>query len=279
MKAIPDYAAMPLRGFLSYMKASMRLLHMSMGGIGMITSIPRGLKALGEHDYADDVPSDPVKRKEGFEKELKVAETRAKFAAKELADGFPLLHAHTLVGIWSAFESAMEDALVGVLMNESNWLQSETFFKVRIPLAEFEALEKEERIRFLIQEIERHHSPSQKRGVEGFERLLGYINLSGAVDPDIKKTIWELSHIRNVIVHRGSVADRRLVQSCPWLGLKVGDKVTVTHDVVGKYYHALGEYLTTVLYRLCTRYEIDIEEKLRSDPKDLTLTEDPESLF
>jgi hypothetical protein len=269
MGAIPRYVAVPLNGFLNYLKESMRLLHMSMRGISMITSIPHSLVVLGEHRYSENPPNDPAKRKEAFQKKLEAAEVSAKFAEKELEEGFPLLHAHTLVGAWSALESAIEDALVRILMNEPDLLQSEPFSKVRIPLAEFEALEKEERIRFLIEEIERSRGLPRRQGADGFETLLGYVNLSGAVNPDVKKAIWELSHVRNVLVHRGSVADRRLVQSCPWMGLSVGDKVTITHETLGKYYAVLSEYLVAILNRLCAKYDdVDGERVLRSDAEE-----------
>lgn len=253
MENIPRYVARPLQGFLNYLKESMRLLHMSMGGIGMITSVPNSLMVLGEDGYSRNPPTDPLRRKEEFQKELEAAKARANFAEEELKQGFPLLHAHTLIGAWSAFESAVEDALVGILMNEPDLLQSERFSKVRIPLAEFEALEKEERIRLLIEEIERRDNLTQRQGVDRFETLLGYVNLSGTVAPDLKKVIWELNHVRNVLVHRSAVVDRRFVQSCPWMMLRVGDKVSVTHEALSKYYDALTEYLVALVHRLCAK--------------------------
>lgn len=264
MENLPRYVAEPLLRFLDYLEESMRLLHTSMQGMGMITTIPNALTVLGERAYSEEMPDDPKQRKQDFQRHLESAQKSAAFAEKERTQGFPLLHAHTLVGFWSALESAIEDAIVGMLVNEPDLLQNEVFSRVRIPLAEYELLEKEERMRFLVEEVERSHIPARRRGVDGFEGLLGVVGLTGPVDADLKKTLWELSHLRNVIVHRGSVADRQLVQKCPWLGLKVGDKVTVSHGALGRYYSALYDYLMTLIYRLGAKYGVDIEKKIQS---------------
>jgi hypothetical protein len=254
MERLPRYVADPINGFLDYMEENMQLLHMSMRGIGMITMVPNALSVLGERPYSENRPDDPETRKQDFQKALEAAESAARFAEREGKQGFPLLHAHSLVGAWSALESAIEDAIVGMLMNEPDLLWNETLSKIRIPLAEFEALDKEERMRYLLEELERTHGLRRRQGVDGFEDLLGHVNLSGAVEPDIKKAIWELSNLRNVIVHRGSMADRRLVQGCPWMGLRVGDKVTVTHEALGRYFAALHQYLIVILHRLRAKY-------------------------
>ena len=59
MDDIPRYVARPLQGFLDYQKESMRLLHMSMGGIRMITSVPHSLEVLGEDQYSANRPGIP----------------------------------------------------------------------------------------------------------------------------------------------------------------------------------------------------------------------------
>lgn len=264
MDAIPSYVASPLRSYLDYLDESMRLLHMSMGGIAMITSIPHSLEVLGEGAYCSNPPEDPVKRKAEFLKELRQAQERARFAEKERDRGFPLLHAHTLVGVWGAFESALEDSIVGMLMNEPDLLQSEHFSKIKVSLADFLVLEKEDHVRYIVEEMSRSHSLVRRQGVDGFEIFLGFVGLSGAVDPAIKKTIWEVNHVRNVIVHRGSIADRKLVQSCPWLNYKVSDKITISHQALEKYVGTLTEYLNILIRRLCVKYDVDYEKKVQA---------------
>jgi len=244
--AIPRYAANPLLRFIDYSRQSLQILHMSTSGISMQIALPNTLEVLEETDHAPRTPEDAAKRREEYEHELRQAKELAEFADKEEKNGFPLLHEHTLVGLWGAFEASVEDCLIGMLLEEPELLQNEAFSKVRIPLVEFETLEKEERMRLLIAELERGQGLGRKHGVDAFEALLAQVKLSGAVDPEIKKTLWEMHHVRNVIVHRGSLADRRLVQGCPWMGLKVGDRIIISHRALHKYDHALGEYLLSI---------------------------------
>ena len=255
---IPRYAAEPLLVFTEYSKQSSRILHMCMRGISVHTMMPDTLMVLHKHTTAE-----AEEKRHKYEREMKRATAEADFAKKEIDAGFPLLYAHHLVGLWGALEAAVEDCLVGILINEPDLLRSDAFSRLRIPLAEFECLDKEERVRFLLAEVERGQGLGRRQGVDAFESLLGHVNLSGPVDPEIKKTMWEMHHVRNVIVHRNSLVDRRLKEACPWLGLKVGEKITVDHKSFGQYAQALGEYLMTIIYRLGAKYEVNVEGKIQ----------------
>ena len=142
-------------------------------------------------------------------------------------------------------------------MNDPEILKNEVFSKIRLPLGEFEMLEKEERMRFLISEFERNQGTNRKHGVDMFEILLEPFGLGGRVESEVKKTLREMHHVRNVLVHRGDKADRRVVEGCPWLGLRVGDTLTVRHDQFGRYMHALVEYTLELLHRLHHKFGYD----------------------
>jgi hypothetical protein len=220
--------------------------------------MPRVLEVLYSPGITSEDEIPPSKRR----LRLKEAKEVAAFAEKEIACGCPLLHAHTLVGAWGALEAAIEDLVLGILMNEPNELNNEAFSNIRVPLANFEALEKEDRMRLLIEEVNRLNSSHRSQGIDAFERLLEKFLLSGAVKAETKKDIWEMNNVRNVIVHRNSIADRRLVKNCPWLNLKPGDAVIVTHDQLDRYGQALCDYALTITHRLGTRYGVDIEAKI-----------------
>jgi hypothetical protein len=253
-KKIPEWAKAPLTRFLDHCEESHRLLHMSMQGICGLRGIPQALEVLEETRREDDpVPEGDARAR------LKEARERAKFAEAEIERGFPLLHAHALIGLWASFEAAIEDVLVAFLMNQSEILQHEAFAKLRVPLCEFEMLEKDERMRFLISEFERNQGLSRKHGVDRFEVVLAPFGLSGAVDPEIKKKVREMHFIRNVLVHRAGIADRRLVQGCPWLGLQVGQSVIITHEAAVGYENALGKYLVKLIHRLRLKFGVDAE--------------------
>ncbi len=244
---------------MDYWNEANRLLHVSMDAVSKLLWEPNIIEVLAKTAPAEEkAQEDPEKHR----LELEEAQNLASFAQKEIDSGFPLLHAHTLVGAWGAMEATIEDMLVGMLMNEPELLQKEAFAKVRIPLADFEALEKEERMRLLVEEIDRAQNSGRKQGIERFEGLLDRFDLSGSVNAQIRKDVWEMNHVRNVLVHRRSLADRRLVQACPWMGLKVGDRLVITHKALYRYAHALYLYVINIQYRLGDKYGVDLDAKI-----------------
>ena len=155
MENLPRYVANPFLAFTDYMEQNHRLLQMSINGICSFMAMPNTIQALKETDIAVYTPEEAERNEDEYKKDLERANSLAEFARKERDDGFPLLHAHALVGAWGALEAAIEDALIGILLNESELLRSEVFSRVRIPLVEFDLLDKEERIRLLVEELGR----------------------------------------------------------------------------------------------------------------------------
>jgi hypothetical protein len=194
---VPDWAKKPIRRFLEYHEESGRLLHMSINAVARCEGMPqlvaghnkarKLLIRLGDEE--EKLP--PMMTQEQ-------AEELAKFAKNEIERDFPLLHAHTLMGLWSALEVMVEDMLVAFLMNDSEILKNEAFSKIRLPLSEFKMLEKEERMRFLINEFERNQGTNRKHGVDMFEILFEPFGLGGTVKPEVKKNMREMHHVRNV---------------------------------------------------------------------------------
>jgi hypothetical protein len=247
MKTLPEYASQPLRHFVYSCERNSRLLHLSMRGIRALT----GMANISEILLVD---TDHPEREKSV---LRLAELKkeAELAESEEATGYPLLHAHALVAAWGSLEAAIEDMLVGILVNEPSELKKDSFAKIRVPLADFEARDQEDRMRFLLTEIQR--GLGRRNGISAFEGILAAFDLSGDVDEEDKKLIWEMHHLRNVIVHRNSRADRRLVDSCPWLNLKLNDEVTISHSQLRTFFGVLHHYVLTVTHRLGKRYDID----------------------
>lgn len=200
----------------------------------------------------------------------------AAFAKSEIEKGFPILHVHALVALWGLLEAAIEDALVAFLLNEPDRLRNEPFGKLKITLADFEASEKDDRMRLLLAELERDKSVRRRHGVDRFEVLLEAFGFSAPVHPLVKKELYALHHIRNVIVHRGSLADRRLVQACPWLSLKIGEPIIVTHKAYARYDSALAYYVLKILERF--RAHFGLSELAGPDSSKCT-EENEESIF
>jgi hypothetical protein len=73
--------------------------------------------------------------------------------------------------------------------------------------------------------------------------------------------------MRNVIVHRASLADRRLVEACPWLNLQINDPVTVPHKSLDMAGRAVCACVLTLTHRLGKRYNVDTHGLIERAPK------------
>jgi hypothetical protein len=230
---------------------ALKMLHLCVHGISIVTRRPEMVQRV--IDLTIQVGKDVTPE---LKSDLESASKEATFAENEAKNGFPFLNAHALVGAWGALEAAVEDMLVGILMNEPKSMEKEEFAKIRLPLPKFEALDKEERMRFLLGEAQRAHAVGTMQGVDTFEKLLQLFGLAGSVDGDSKKMLCEMNHLRNVIVHRDSLADLHLVQACPWLKLNMGDRILVNDDKYGLCSDAVYEYLKALARRLAERYGV-----------------------
>jgi hypothetical protein len=85
------------------------------------------------------------------------------------------------------------------------------------------------------------------------------LGLGGSVDREVKRTLYELFQIRNVVVHRACIADRRLVEECARLGLKQGEEVRINHAAYHGYLEAIDAYFTCLLKRLADHFGVDMK--------------------
>lgn len=227
-----------------------RILSFSMNGIARETAAPKVVEAIESYKEMDGKPSSP----EVVEKQRAEAHARAAFAQAQIDSGFPVLYAHATVAIWGAIEVLVEDLVVDGLMSDKKYLEKEALRKIRIPLAEYESLEPIERFQFLARELARQTNSDLKHGVGRFESLLDTVGLGGALSQELRRTCLEFGEVRNLIVHRAGTADRRFVDSCPWLNATVGDAFRIDSKSYAKYREFANQFLVELLVRAAIRF-------------------------
>jgi hypothetical protein len=216
-----------------------------MRGLAQLTAIPKILSILSRED--SDEPSHTQEEASETYGSLDSYKKDAAWVTKEAQNGFPLLHAHSVVGLWSAIEVYCEDLAIAWLKNVPEAWSSPEVAKLKIPLGIYQTLSDNERTRFVIKELSRLLNADLRKGVGKLKALLSVFNLAPAVGPNVQRAIHELYQVRNVIVHTGSRADQKLLDECPWLGYSLGDVVGVRHNVYIWYYHAARRYAERLL--------------------------------
>ena len=128
--------------------------------------------------------------------------------------------------------------------------------RLKVRLGDYEALEPSDRSLWVIDLVDQEVSGPLRNGVSRFESLLQVFGLDGAVEDELRKTLFELSQIRHVILHRHGEADKKLLDSCPWLPFHLGEPVKITHEMYHRYHVACDIYRTALIQRVRAAYEL-----------------------
>lgn len=232
----------------AYANENSQLIHFSTQGLKWIRRQPAAMNAVDEWERL---------RGSFVEETARVRRERAAHAseavAAEVDAGFPLLYSHATVGYWSTLESCVEGVIVAWLLENRAALQSVAISRLKIELGEYENLDSEGRMRYVLDEIKRSTKADLKVGVGRFESILEKLEVSSGVSAELKKQLMGLSQIRNILVHKAGIADRRFAESCPWFGFKVGQRIQVTAAMFEAFESAVPEYIATIVRRLKER--------------------------
>ncbi|MDQ3548290.1 MAG: hypothetical protein M3439_05650 [Chloroflexota bacterium] len=184
-----------------------------------------------------------------LQKELKENEFAALIARNEAESGFSTVNAHAAVALWGAMEAWIEDVAYSAIASHMQYRLHKAFADIRISVAEYEAMDAHERAAMLAHELQRTTKSKHLPGIARFEGILAVFDLSGATPADVRRDLLELLNVRNVIVHRASVADETFVTACPWMSVVPGQRLSVSIGDVYRYRIACGRYLTEVIVR------------------------------
>jgi hypothetical protein len=238
------WAGRPFFRVLDDLERADVLLHLAMQGIATLTTLPRLVEALAPFEGIRDlnVESDhPKLTVEG-------AKATAEFAEREVDSGFSLLHAQAAIALWVSLEDVVRTFLATWLHNEPGAKQVDAVQKLKISVMDYEAMDEEERCLYIVELLERE--AAARHGIERFECLLRPFGLSGAFQEEPRRDLYELYHVRNLLVHRAGRVDRRFAKACPWLGLTPGEIYVVDHTSYGRYHAATVQYITEIVYRV-----------------------------
>ena len=135
----------------------------------------------------------------------------------------------------------------------ANWpgaWQTEAIKKLRVNLGDYDALEPQDRCLWVVDLLDKEAKGPFKKGVGRFESLLQPFKLDGPVKKECQKTLFELSQLRNAIVHRIGHADRKLIEECPWLSLKPGERIKISSEMWMRYDEAVTQYVLEIIRRV-----------------------------
>jgi len=255
---MPSWAAAPFHEFLDHHEQAMRLLHLTMRGIAMVRGAPRALEVLAEVDNKTE--------EEETQRRLEDARGAAELAQSEVEKGFPILHEQAAISLWGSLEALVKALVVAWLVNKPECFKAKELERVKIQLGEYMGLTQLEQCEYVVTLLDQQEGGGQRFGTTRFETLLSPIGVSGSVDADVTRAIFELQQVRHVLVHRRGLADRKLLEACPWLKVQLGDRVVIDHATYNRLSKAAHDYVLEIIQRAreqfgVGRFDTDTWEK------------------
>jgi hypothetical protein len=240
----------PTIQFLDHIEKTHQFYHLAVDGITLLRqSFEREEELTAELEKLDtqaSIQHDHAHKKSSHE----YYRERALWATREAEEGFPVLNEQAVVDLWSSLEALLKNSVASFLQTDEGATKLEPVAKIRIRLGDYEVMSPRERYEYLVGELERELGTTFKQGVNRFEALLAPFGLSGPIDEETKKALFELSNVRHVIVHRRGLADRKFADACPWMRLAPSDEVKVTSRQYERYILAAVKYSTILRERL-----------------------------
>ena len=186
----------------------------------------------------------------------------AKLAQNEVDNDFPLLHAQFTIQLWGSLEALVLTFLRAWLSEVPDAKTRDQIRNLRIRVGEYESLGSDERNMYILDLLEDSVGSRKRPGIGRFETLLDTFGLSAAVDETTRRDLLKLYYVRNVLVHKRGLADRRFIDGCPWLGMTLGQPVIINHSCWERYYVATLRYAKELAERVRVHFGSPINDPM-----------------
>lgn len=190
-------------------------------GLGYLTHLERVTEFIRER--AVKSKDHPLQYDEVYSERKRFIEKARVFTEAQMLRGFPYLYSLAAIRLWSILESAVSELVLCALRDYERAVNLPSVTALKGELLPFIRATPDEQAAFLLSLLTRQLRAPLMEGPGRFEEVLNSVQLGGKIDDWPRRAIFELSEVRNVIVHQNSRCDKRLAQKCPWLGLKPGE--------------------------------------------------------
>jgi len=228
--------------FSEYLQEIDRILHLSSEGIAQTSKRVKVIEALGEWERAAGKFNS-----EKHEIAMRDAKEKAAFATQEMSKGFPVLHMHAIVALWTGTETLTRDLFKVWIKFNPALLGRPPLNKIKISAFHFQNLSEDERMDLIVHEMDQYVGPEHRQPIDKYEAILKLFGFKSSLAKSIRRDLLELYHVRNVFVHRRGVVDYRFVDLCPWVKKRPGEVLQMTHKSYVRYMHACNYYFVHIL--------------------------------
>ncbi|MBX3047985.1 MAG: hypothetical protein KIT46_06840 [Anaerolineales bacterium] len=156
--------------------------------------------------------------------------------------------------LWTILEVFVRDLVSLILEFDRTTFASEEFKKIRVSLLDYHRMTKDQQIDHTANLLLNATYCNRFLGAERFDCILRHVGLAGATGKRLHKKIAEVQQIRNSFIHNNAVADRKFIDSCPWLGYREGENIRISFEDFLKLHKYVLDYIFEVARRFDQRY-------------------------
>ena len=171
------------------------------------------------------------------------------YATSQLHTDMPYLYSIATVRLVTILESMVSDACVEILTSRPDLRQRDSIRRLQGPIVEFAAASPGAQAEYIVEALAEGTKAKLKTGLGRFEAILDAVGLGGGAHDQVRKIIYELLEVRNVLVHRNGRADTRFIANCAWLNATAGSVVHVTHQMFLVYLATMHWYAVELFCR------------------------------
>jgi len=197
-----------------------------------------------------------TKAEEAIDALRPLAEELQPYAAAQKSSRMPRLKSLLVIWYVTILETVVRDVVVESLARPVLPVSDE-LLRMKGPVFEILSAPPSERAEYLFTILDRETQASLKRNVDRFEVLLKAVGLGGRVDDLARKVLVELINVRHVVVHRRGHVDKRLLESCPWMTVEIGNVLQITPEMSERYRLAAVYYVIELMVRWFRRHQAD----------------------
>ena len=245
----------PVGSCVDFLATEMAMAGVMVRGLELMPLVPQLMRIAA----VEIVKKRGSKAAEPFEKFLYQDMAFEGMSERLSVNDFALLNSHTLVALWSGFETCIEDTVVLALMNDQltvNAVCAE--IKIR---GHTGGLLEERDARSAFRSLER--KARQGKGLmDSYDWLLGLLDIKRNPCSDLGKSLAEVNALRNAIMHNAGITDQQTLNTAPSLTLAIGDEILLTRDNIHSYYDAVTTFVKELLSGVVKSRHIRSKEEL-----------------
>jgi len=244
---IPDWAKVPFKNFIDGASDLYEIIDLTKWGLLMSTALPKVCQNLATPGTSQEMLND--------------IEQKGLKAQKILDNKFPIIISQAVITLWTLIESTFRDFFASWLINIPQARQSAAIRKLKFSLGEYESFTDAEKYYYILDALEDSLGTKRCPGIARFEALFDLYNLSSKIEDKVKKVLFELSQVRNVLVHRHGIVDSKIIGNCPWLNLALNEKLIIKEETYKKYNMVASYYILECGNRVRKYFGLDRYEE------------------